>query len=159
MAFCGNLAKKKQKNIDDRFPKDELSVATSFSVLSMRPLSFLSKEEQESYGNQELQVLIDHYGEAAESGDIISNPLIDKVKCQEEWSLAKKIVMEQHYPRDSTKLLWKLLFDFHKAVLPNMIKLSNLALIMPYQTADCERGFSCQNGIKQPEGTGLKKGV
>lgn len=153
MAFCDNLA----KNIDDRFPKAELSVATSFSVLSMRPLSFLSKEEQESYGNKELQVLIDHYGEAAKSGDIISDPLIDKVKCQEEWSLAKKIVMEQRYPRDSTKILWKLLFDFHKDVLPNMIILSNLALIMPYQTADCERGFSCQNGIKTARRNRLKE--
>ena len=26
--------------------------------------------------------------------------------------------------------------------------LANLGLIMPYQTADCERGFSCQNGNK-----------
>ena len=54
----------------------------------------------------------------------------------------------ESYPRDSMKVLWKLLFDFHKEVLPNMIKLANLALIMPYQTADCERGFSAQNGIK-----------
>ena len=26
--------------------------------------------------------------------------------------------------------------------------LANLAMIMPYQTADCERGFSAQNHIK-----------
>lgn len=71
--------------------------------------------------------------------------------------MAKKIVMEQRYPRDSTKILWKLLFDFHKDVLPNMIILSNLALIMPYQTADCERGFSCQNGIKTARRNRLKE--
>ena len=40
--------------------------------------------------------------------------------------------------------------------MPNLIKLANLALIMPYQTADCERGFSCQNAIKCSKRNRLK---
>ena len=74
--------------------------------------------------------------------------MVNAEACRAEWSMAKEIVMQQLYPRDSTKILLKLLHDYHKDSLPNLMTLANLGLIMPYQTADCERGFSCQNGIK-----------
>ena len=76
-------------------------------------------------------VFPNHYGENAKRGDTVSEPLIDRFKCSEEWSLAKKIVIERMYPRDSTKVWWKLLFDFHEDILPNMLVLGKLALIMP----------------------------
>lgn len=153
VAFCENLL----KNIDDRFPKEAVSVASAFHVLGMRPLSFLSDEEKQNYGHKELQILIDHYANEARKGDIVSPPLINGLQCEEEWSLAKRIVMEQMYPRDSIKLLWKLMFEYHKDILQNLLVLAKLALIMPYQTADCERGFSCQNGIKTARRNRLKE--
>ena len=41
-----------------------------------------------------------------------------------EWSMAKKIIMQQMYPRNNIKRLWKL-----KDSLPNIMVLANLALI------------------------------
>lgn len=37
--------------------------------------------------------------------------------------------------------------------------LANLALIMPYQTADSERGFSCQNGTKTSRRSRMEEGT
>ena len=56
--------------------------------------------------------------------------------------------MQDLYPRNSIKDLWKLIFIYHQYTFPNMLVLARLALIMPHQTADRERGFSCQNGVK-----------
>ena len=114
----------------------------------MRPLSLLSAEDQAAYGMKEMNILTDFYGKKAQNGDVVSKPLVRKDVCMEEWSVAKKTVLQNMYPRDSTKRLYKLLFDFHRDAFPNLLVLAQLALIMPFQTADCERGFSCQNGIK-----------
>ena len=142
--FCEKLS----NNISDRFPRESVDVATSFHVFGMRPLSFLSDEQKEEFGNREVEILLEHYGNEKKIGDVVSQPMVNTEACRAEWSMAKRIVMQQLCPRDSTKILLKLLHDNHKDSLPNLMTLANLALIMPYQTADCERGFSCQNGIK-----------
>lgn len=142
--FCDTMI----KNIEDRFPKEALTVASAFHVFGMRPLSFMSVDDREAFGKKEMDILLEHYGKEITKEGVTSPPMVNPVKCKEEFQLAKKIVLEQMYPRDSTKLLLKLLFTYHKDILPNLLVLANLCLIMPFQTADCERGFSCQNGIK-----------
>ena len=142
--FCHNMV----KNIEDRFPKEAVDVAMSFQILGMRPLTHLSKEQRDEYGNKELNILIQHYGEEKKKDDVVSKSLIDAEQVRQEWSLCKEIVMQEMYPRTSIKDLWKMIFTYHRDTFPNMLVLARLALIMPYQTADCERGFSCQNGIK-----------
>lgn len=122
----------------------------AFHVFSMKPLSFLSDNDKKDFGLKEIGILVDHYGKEAQRSDKVSKALIDEVQTLEEWTLAKTLVMEQMYPRDSTRIHWKLMFDNHRDVLPNLITLANLALIMAYQTADCERAFSAQNAIKTP---------
>lgn len=153
--FCDTLT----RNIDSRFPKEALTVTSAFHVFGMRSLSFLSEEDRRQFGEKEISVLVDHYGkeQISNDGEVTSRSLVSPLQCQEEWQLAKKIVLEQRYPRDNTRMLLKLLFDFHKDVLPNFIILANLCLIMPYQTADCERGFSCQNGIKTSRRNRMKQ--
>ena len=37
--------------------------------------------------------------------------------------------------------------EHHKDQFPNLIRLVKIAMHMPLQTADCERGFSAQNNI------------
>ena len=120
----------------------------SFQILGMRPLTHLSKEQRDEYGNKELNILIQHYGEEKKKDDVVSKSLVDAEQVRQEWSLCKEIVMQEMYPRTSIKDLWKMIFTYHQDTFPNMLVLARLALIMPYQTADCERGFSCQNGIK-----------
>lgn len=108
----------------------------------------MSKEDQHAFGVSELQTLTDFYGQKATKGDNVSELVLNKQACMEEWSLAKEVVMQNKYVRGSISMLYKFLFDYHKETFPNLLVLANLALIMPYQTAECERGFSCQNGIK-----------
>ena len=47
--------------------------------------------------------------------------------------------------------LWQIIYKHHKDNFPNLFKLARLALIIPLQTADCDRGFSRQNLIKDAQ--------
>ena len=153
--FCNNLL----KNIENRFPRESVDVASAFHIFGMTPLLHLSQTDRQEFGQKELDILIDHYGNMnkAKKGEVVGKAVIDRIRCREELPLAKKLVLEQRYPMDPTKGLWKLLYLHHRDVLPNLMKLANLALIMPYQTADCERGFSCQNGITTARRNCLKE--
>ena len=44
--------------------------------------------------------------------------------------------------------LWSIIYKFHKALFPNLLKLAAVELTLPIHTADCERGFSLQNNLK-----------
>lgn len=84
----------------------------------MRPLSFLSDEQKEEFGNRKLEILLDHYGNEKKIEDVVSQPMVNAEASRTEWSMAKKMAIQQMYPRDSTKILWKLMYDNHKDSLP-----------------------------------------
>lgn len=56
--------------------------------------------------------------------------------------------MNEKYPRDNYFELWQNVRQHHAETFPNRLKLVSIAMVMPYQTADCERGFSAQNRTK-----------
>ena len=141
--FCDNLL----RNIEQRFPKKSGELATAFAVLGMRCLEQLPEDKREEFGVKEVHVLADFYGKEAKNGEVVSEPLIDAEACVEEWAVAKRVVLSNNYQKDSLKTLYKALHDYHKDSFPNLLILANLALTMPYHTADCERGFSKQNAI------------
>ena len=151
--LCGTLT----GNIESGFPKKSTHVASAFGILGMRSLSFLSNDERAEYGVKEMQTLTDFYGQKIVEGDRVSEPLIEKDTCLAEWTMAKEVVLQNHYPRDSLSKLYKLLFEFHKDSFPNLLILTRLALVIPFQTADCERGFSCQNAIQTAKRNRLKE--
>ena len=78
----------------------------------------------------------------------MSKAFINEASTLAEWASLKQVVYENSYPRYNMRELWKLIYDNHKTSFPNLFVLANLALVMPYQTASCERGFSAQNAIK-----------
>lgn len=135
-----------------RFTDDGL--LSAFSVLAMRPLSFLSPQQLTEYGNTEIQTLSDFYGhertstwkEEGVQHSSTTPPLVDPDKVQGEWHLVKKIVLAEQYPRDSMWQLWSLIVKYHKE-FPNLTILAQLALTSSVHTAGCERGFSVQNRI------------
>ena len=131
-SFCTNL----KRNIEARFPQDSVDVSMAFHILSMRPLSFLSPDDIESYGTKEIDILSQHYGRDVVQDNVTFNRLVDPDKLPYEWSLTKQTVLEQLYPRDKTNQLLKLLHMYHQDSFPNLMVLANLAMIMPYQTAD-----------------------
>ena len=67
--------------------------------------------------------------------------------CRAEWQTAKQLVCDNKYINTSTRVLYKQLYQYHKDALPNLSLLAELVLILPLQTADCERGFSVQIAI------------
>ncbi|XP_077863952.1 zinc finger protein 862-like [Saccoglossus kowalevskii] len=136
-------------NLEERFPQDTTTLINAFAVLAMRPLSFLPKDQVDVFGNTEIEVLVNHFGAAktTEDGTIIER-IVDPDCVLHEWATAKELVLSQMYPRDKMAILWKLLYTYHRGLLPNLLKLAKIALVLPVQTADCERGFSVQNKIK-----------
>lgn len=54
--FIDNLI----SNMHSRFPNTSLLCA--FGVMSLRPICFMSEEELKDYGEEELELLIAHYG-------------------------------------------------------------------------------------------------
>ena len=63
----------------------------------------------------------------------------------------KPMVVAQHYPRDNMAALWQNIVKFHSDTFPNLLKLAQVAVLLPVHTADVERGFSSQNCILTPK--------
>jgi hypothetical protein len=126
--------------MEKRFPKESKSLACAFEVLSMRALSFLSDSDRRAYGNEKLDILLQHYGETKGS----CKAIVDAEATRVEWAQLKQTVMEQLYPRDNFVTLYKIIYNFHKDSFPNIMKLAKIAMVLPLHTADC---VSVQNNI------------
>ena len=144
-------------NINSRFSQKDIVAA--FAVLAMRPVSFMTKEELTEYGNEEIEMLINHYGvtkthtwkEGKHQHEGVScPPIIDSDKTREEWQQAKECVYAQKYTRISVSQLWHQIKLYHPNQFPNLEKLAQLAVVCPIHSAGCERGFSLQNQIITP---------
>ena len=140
--FCRILKKK----IEDRFPNT--TIVSKFSVMGMRPLTFLNQEEYERYGVEEIGELGDFFGTAKEGKSGPVDSLLDSESTKLEWQTAKRIVLNERYPRNNTRELWQTLATFHKETLPNISKLAMICLVLPLHTSDVERPFSVQNQVK-----------
>ena len=89
-----------------------------------------------------------YYGKDQETQNGVVAAVIEGPACRRVWSIAKHLVLQQKYPRDKMPLLWKIMYQNHKDVIPNLIVLVELALILPIHTADCEQDLSKQNLIR-----------
>ena len=124
----------------------------------MRPISLLSSEKLEEYGQREVRTLCDHcdiaktskWKENGVQKEKTTPPLINSGKALEEWNLLKKVAVAEKYPRDCMWELWHLINKFHSSEFPNLVTLAQLALTSAAHTASCERGFSVQNNILTP---------
>ncbi|CAH3173104.1 unnamed protein product [Porites lobata] len=145
-AFIDNLT----EQITARFPQESQALADAFAILSLRGVSFMTAEDLSHYGNNKLLKLLNHYG--SDKANVVRRRVIpavvDPMKTKMEWSLLKDVVQEQQYPTGKLSMLWSCIFKFHPDTFPNLLKLVQLALTLPLQTADVERGFSAQNLIK-----------
>ena len=140
-------------NINTRFPDTELIVA--FAVLAMRPLSVLSQDELLVWGDDQLNVLLAHYGvektkewvEEREKKEKTSPPIVNLEESKKEWGILKRVVLAEMYPRDDMATLWGLIAKYHQGEFPNLILLATLGITLPVHTSGVERGFSAQNVI------------
>ena len=124
-----------------------------FSVIGMRPLNFLSPEEFEAYGNDEIQSLAQYYTNEQQHTDTVNNTVFTSppfINCSvetvlTEWQLCKSVVKSCHYPTGSLTSLWEVLGRFHAQDVPHLLRLVYLAVTHPIHSCDCERTFSVQN--------------
>ena len=137
-----NFIKGVVSEIKRRFPADSTSVVSAMAILGFRGISFV--DNLSDHGQEEIDTLCNFYGQE-KSGE---QPYIDAEKTKNEWGILKPLVIQQKYPTDKFHILWGLIHKYHGTEFPNLMKIAELALIAPLQTADCERGFSCQNDIK-----------
>ena len=122
MKFVDSLT----NNIKSRFPENDL--LSNFSVLAMRPLSFLPPKQLEDFGNEEIKSLCELYGseqtvtwkQDGEEHTKTSQPLIDSQKAFEEWKMLKKVVLAEQYATDCMWQLWKAIVTFHGKEFPNV---------------------------------------
>ncbi|XP_070546537.1 uncharacterized protein C17orf113-like [Ptychodera flava] len=144
-------------NICARFPQESKDLVHAFSVLGMRPLSFLNSEELSCLGNEQIDQLVDHYGctkhDDPSCGDCEDQcnddvNIVNAINIRSEWNQIKQLVLSQQYPRDSFAKLWSIIYTYHRDMFPKLIKIAAIALTLPVHSADCERGFSVQNNIK-----------
>ena len=135
-------------NLQQRFPIESTDVVNAFTILSLRNVRFQTGDLS-TYGNEELETLLSFYGSAKkmQSGEVVL-AIVDAEKCRIEWNFTKELVVREHYPVGQIAKLWKLMATHHRDEVQNLIKLSQLALVLPTNTAGCERGFSAQNRIK-----------
>lgn len=129
-------------NLNKRFPSDSNEIMSCLSILSLRGIPF--HENYSAFGTKEMERLISHYGKDKEN----TSALVDASQCQMEWQYLKELVIKQQYPTGEMESLWRLIGTHHAKEVPNIIRLAAIALTLPTNTAACERGFSCQNRIK-----------
>ncbi|KAK3107310.1 hypothetical protein FSP39_011602 [Pinctada imbricata] len=161
--YCFIAAKEKfiralLDNISKRFPDKQLM--TSFGIFGLRPVTLLNDDELKEWGNESLEVLIEHFGspkshshhdeKSAKTVTSSSKPVVDPDATREEWLKVKQVVKIQGYPRHSTAEIWGLIRQYHEEDFPNLLTMAALALTHPIHTSDCERAFSKQNLVTSP---------
>ena len=130
-------------NIDNRFPADSMTVLDALGILNPKRCS----ANPAVYGNQELQVLLDHYGKERNGRNGPVPAVIDEQATRFKWGQLRQL-MALNYRHLSLKEMSKLRMTEHQDLYPNFARLAAIALVIPVANADCERAFSTQHRQK-----------
>jgi hypothetical protein len=136
--------------IKNRFPESELY--SSFSIFDPKELPE-DNRELNLYGNQEIKLLGDFYGETKYVNGNEFREIIDKEKLKQEWNEVKYYLWS--YKNNNEEMdfirLWKHILDTDENFplnYPTTILLVRIALLIPLSNAHVERIFSQTNLIK-----------
>lgn len=127
--------------LERRFPQTAIDSLKALSVLGLHGIKYIKEEDIAEFGNVEIEFLVEKYG----GGNC---PYIDKEATLQEWAMVKTLISTQHYPTESTSILWNIIQTHHADMFPNLLALASIAAVFPVHTADVERGFSAQNSLK-----------
>ena len=123
------------QNIADRFPSLELIGAFDIFI---PPLSNENEERLKSKSKENLDVLLAHYGDS----------LVDGGEVYKEWESFSVLLKEHYTGAKARDVLKDLASESLGLVYPQLAKLAQVCLVIPFTTADCERAFSSMNRIK-----------
>ena len=71
-----------------------------------RRLSFVPRSDLQTWGNQELEVLLTHFDSNPTDGE---GRFLNSEAARHEWSLVKHLVLQEKYPRDNMATLWSII--------------------------------------------------
>ena len=124
------------ENLQCRFP--DISVISAFGLFNPERIPDTASEQYRKYGNDQLHVLREHYGE-----------FLDHAVLEQEWVYFKQLLAESFKNLTTREVLEMVVKDLSlQIILPQFGRLANIALTIPISTADCERGFSAVKRIK-----------
>ena len=136
--------------IKNRFPESELYNA--FSIFDPRELPD-DDRELVLYGNQEIEILGNFYGEIKLVNENEFSEIIDKEKLNQEWNSVKPYL--QYYKNNNQEMdfiqLWQHILntdDDFSFNYPTIVILVKIALLIPLSNAHVERIFSQMKLIK-----------
>ncbi|KAK2558920.1 hypothetical protein P5673_018538 [Acropora cervicornis] len=116
------------RTIDQKMDQKIPEATTSEDYKSSVSLSRVEREAK-------LGVLLDHYGQ--EKGGV--KPLVDPNGCKLEYQLLEPLV-KANYCGLSMRDLWAVISTKYNDQFPELIKLSQIATLIPVSTADTKRG-------------------
>lgn len=93
-----------------------------------------------THGENDVTVLIDHFNL------VLVNHGFSTPDCLHEWLELKMHVLRRQ-ERVSARPFWKEMFTDYSDRFPNLLMLAEICLVLPVQTACCERGNSCLTRI------------
>ena len=91
---------------------------SSFGIMSMRPISFLDSAALKTWGDEQLEALINHFGmektrkwvdDNNEKKTSTVGPIIEPEATRYEWNEIKLKVLSQMHPRTEMENLWRLI--------------------------------------------------
>ena len=133
-------------HLRNRFPAMELLEA--FSIFNPHTLPASDVDELAAYGDDKLEVLLDHY-----SGTALE---LDREQAMAEWQMLRVILTENQRLQSLPDAVSFLCDPSTDGTLTQLQALSIRVLLLPVSTADCERGFSYMNRIVTPLRNRLK---
>ncbi|XP_071154595.1 zinc finger protein 862-like [Mytilus edulis] len=125
-------------NLEDRFSESDMLSKFSLFV----PACIVKAEREGSqtlfkFGMDELTFILDKFEERLG---------IERVECVSEYRQYKRLVIGNFSNSNLSSCVKSVFRNYHE-ILPNLVKLLELAILIPISSVPCERGFSTQNRI------------
>ena len=117
--------------LNDKFVKN-------FQIFNFKTLLALNSTNIIEYGNQEMKILVDHFGYPKLNDNKNFPNYLDANETLKEWSLIKKL----------NNKFWFTINEKYQIQFKNIIKLAMIALLTPMTSVQCERAFSSMKYIK-----------
>ena len=126
-------------NLEQRFPEDAQVTLKALNIILNPKALTNNNAEVALFGQNELDYLLQRYGQENQN-------IVNAARCRQDF-LAYKHFVGLHRNKSFPEFCEILIKD-QSDVFPDFVVFAELALVVPLNSASCERGFSAQNRIK-----------
>ena len=137
-----------KQNISSRFESSS-NIVSAISIFDPRKAQKVEAAELSTYGEEEISMLLAHYGEEEPAETLLGEPTNNITSdITTEWKTYRQLPVNK--PEDNMKLQLKEIAsnDMLKTLFSNLSKLATICLSIPVATASVERSFSQMKLIK-----------